>query len=149
MIDIKELRIGNYVLVNSPRYEYPEIKEVFNIQEESASLKNTGVCVKHNILVKGEIIEHNPPIIIANPYVYQLISPVPLTVELILKCGFRKEQDKFYRADFGNVILNQYGFYLQLKECTSETIRVIKIESLNQLQNIYYCLRSKELEVKL
>lgn len=37
----------------------------------------------------------------------------------------------------------------QLKECASETIRVIKIEYLHQLMNFLFSMKKRELDVEL
>lgn len=65
MIDVKELRIGNYVFPKNDSGKESVIGEVF-------AINNYLVSVKGN----------------HNQYDYHLLEPIPLTEELLLKCGF-------------------------------------------------------------
>lgn len=80
-------------------------------------------------------------------------EPVPLTEELLLKCGFNiecyeyciKEQRLFAIEDFWILHNCHNDFYGVM--CSNKVVR--KIEHLHQLQNIYYALTGEELEVRL
>lgn len=121
LIDSTELRRGNYLLL------------------------------RDRIVAVGGIPNHICLLIPGEKYAVDLeeFVSVPISCELLLKCGFREENDNFYRADLGTISFNQYGYYIQMKECSSGIIRVIKITSLHKLQNLYFALTGKELEVNL
>ena len=131
MIDVRELRVGSYVYlfrsITPSKITDIGYSEIEKDRYEAGGLSSGSVF---------------------RTYVDNL-NPIPVTNELLIKCGFRKEKDSFYRADLGNIVLIQYGYYIQLMECTSETIPVVKIEFLHQLQNLYYSLTGRELEVNL
>lgn len=131
MIDVKELRIGNYVYLQSSKTPY-KITEVGYSEIEYPRYEASGISSEA----------------VFRTYVDNL-NPIPISEELLLKCGFREDERSFYRVDLGNVAFNQYGYYIQLKECSSEVIRVIKITSLHKLQNLYFVMTGKELEVSL
>lgn len=131
MIDVKELRIGNYVYLQNSKTPY-KITEVGYREIEYPRYEASGISTEA----------------VFRTYVDNL-NPIPISEELLLKCGFREEERSFYRADLGNVSFNQYGYYIHLKECSSEAIRVIKITSLHKLQNLYFAMTGKELEVSL
>lgn len=131
MIDVKDLRVGDYVYLQNSKTPY-KITEVGYSEIEYPRYEASGISTES----------------VFRTYVDNL-NPIPISEELLLRCGFSEENDNFYRADLGNIVFNQYGYYIQLKECSSETIRVIKITSLHKLQNIYFALTGKELEVNL
>lgn len=73
---------------------------------------------------------------------------IPLTEEILLKCGFVKVQG------FINGVGLFYSYkHKNLKYALSASFRLsvldIKITNLNQLQNLYYSLTGEELEVCL
>lgn len=87
------------------------------------------------------------------------LHPIPLTEEILLKCGFEKEGSYNYR--YNNLKIHE----INLKSCwvdasNSEHVWYfvfhqagkmfhIKCKYLHQLQNLYFALTGKELEVKL
>lgn len=81
-----------------------------------------------------------------------LIKPIPLTEEILLKCGFEKikassfiEYDKWVNQD-GEEILFQAGdgFY----HCLIQTENN-QVKSLHQLQNLYFALTGEELKINI
>ena len=52
MIDVRELRKDNYVLVNNVHYKFKEIRKVFRLQpeNETASIEGTNLCVINGVL---------------------------------------------------------------------------------------------------
>lgn len=121
MIDVRELRLGNYLLLNNK------------------PVRVGGIPNMYKLIIPGEQYAVG----------VEEFEPIPMNDELFIKCGFRKENKGYYRADIGHVSSNQYGYYLQLKECASETIRVIKIEYLHQLMNLLFSMKKRELDVEL
>lgn len=124
----EELRIGNWVYNSTTRNNmqvYPMmIPQLYNIEKECGSLK------------------------------YSNIKPIPLSKEVLLKCGFEKEGDYGYIffGEITNYILDEdiagsYQVGVNHGSCTNFFSWDIKY--LHQLQNLFYCLCGKELEVKL
>lgn len=132
MVDVRELRIGNFVLHDDKIYE---------------------VCV---IYVNG-LMEISP----IDSYIVKersntLIEPIPLTEELLLKCGFTKEYYGFscdiVELSYGRFLYNDGidndTLFLSINSA-EYTISGVFVEYLHQLQNIYYALAGQELEVDL
>lgn len=84
---------------------------------------------------------------------FAITKPIPLTEEILLKCGFdffntclyhpvikHQYQFRFYENDL------YYGFYGEC-EFIKETQQPIKY--LHQLQNLFYSLTGEELNVEL
>ena len=80
-----------------------------------------------------------------------LISAIPLTEEWLIKWGLEKiNKNEFsLEIDNGLSILHQSCNYIYLKyneiECE---VSMIEYKYVNQLQNLYFALTGKELEVK-
>ena len=106
----------------------------------------------------GNYIKYNDKIIIVDTIYYDsinmdlqdcdgieinLLKPIPLTEEILLKCGFRK-LDK-YTFVIGGLFIHsrKLGFVFHLGK------RKIILSSLHQLQNLYFALTNKELEINL
>jgi len=119
MIKANELRIGNWV------YYGESIRPITAIHETSQR-RAVGVS---NLLTE-----------------FESIKPIPLTPEILEKCGFEKSTD-------------HYGGYLSPKFDLA-AIRIkdnntwfngcweTKVEHLHQLQNLYLALTGEELEIK-
>ena len=73
------------------------------------------------------------------------IHPIPLTEEILLKCGFvsNSYQDR-YENEVIHIECNKTRGYTDLW-----IERMPHIKYLHQLQNLYWCLCGKELEVNL
>lgn len=172
LIEFNELRKGNYVLANNPHYENLEIKRVFEIQEETASLEGLGLCINEGKIEQGVAIDHNPPIFSTNPYVYQLIEPLLLTHELLVKCGFEEIKDGktyilplYFHKNNDTKLSNYLCFYCEkgkgVYALYTEYLKDVNFEVkdpmlnnkpciyLHQLQNLYFDLTGEELKVNL
>lgn len=79
--------------------------------------------------------------------------PIPLTEEILLKCGFEN-----YQTDKSNVFKGEGFLITFVKEGRFKGKRYLKyhcvtfedfgkIQYLHQLQNLYWCLCGKEVEV--
>ena len=126
MIDIKELRIGSVVYINN-------IDGVFIINsiEKNSSFTGGYVC----IMQFGEKSSPNN------------LSPIPLTKELLLKCGF-SELDDVYEND--NIEVTNIDGKFRLTYNVYEYLIAEKpIEYLHQLQNLFLDLTDRVLDVKL
>lgn len=78
-----------------------------------------------------------------------LIKPIPLTEEWLLKFGFMDIEEKLYckrwrldRVDIYKMISGDYPFYFRFNQVD------LKIYSVHQLQTLYFALTEKELILK-
>ena len=122
MIKIEELRIGNKVQDNNGFIFY-----VVSIFEDG-----TIYCdFEWN---EGDVWEFNDN----NP-----CQGIPLTEEILLKCGFVEGLTKpkhYHTKDM--MICNIQGMFINVRTD-------VRIKYLHQLQNLYFCLVGKELNVEL
>lgn len=121
MVNIEELRIGNWV-------KYLED----NTQINSISI---GEKCGYVSTFKSGVVTQNQ------------IDPIPITEECLLKCGFSCLDDIYEHGDVE--ITNIDGKFLLTYNCYEYVIAKKPIENLHQLQNLYFSLTGKELEVKL
>lgn len=75
------------------------------------------------------------------------LKPIPLTEEILLKCGFKHKGNGFYEILGCFIELCNVGdeFYY----CGFKGKSIGNIKHLHQLQNLYYCLTGEELNIKL
>ena len=79
---------------------------------------------------------------------YELLKPIPLTEEWLLKFGFEYFADGQYEKKFENLDFNwdkECGLYIYLRT-REDNIEANHIKHVHQLQNIYYALTQKELK---
>jgi hypothetical protein len=130
MENASELRIGNWITY-------------FGNYGRIESIKKDG-CV---YLVYGKLEQGN----FGN--VIEAIEPIPLTPEILEKCGFVKTESKSYRTG------KEVVFYAYHKDgLVYNTIQVLwwlfnrvmpnQIKHLHQLQNLYFALTGEELTFK-
>lgn len=126
MIDVKELRINNYVLCKNE------------------------VC-RVNMINRGDIVEVSTidSDSVKECFIEEVLSdriyPIPLTKELFLMCGFIIRDDCF--EDCKNGIYFNIGN--QYFEFDRDSGGYFYCQYLHQLQNIYFALTGKELEVAI
>nr|DAH30074.1 MAG TPA: hypothetical protein [Caudoviricetes sp.] len=137
-IDIKELRFGNYVSFTDP-------------SGETSNMIVGGVMPDEILLwfppnvSSGDKVEVSNGITIRGWQDGPEINPIPLTKELLLKCGFEEE--------FGGIIYynrNQgIEFNFSNGWCTASRgeYDIVDVQYLHQLQNLYFALTGEELEV--
>lgn len=121
MIDAKELRIGNWIYWNE------ELKK----------------GVAHKVILIGEFHLYTIPISLGpslNDY-----QPIPLTPEILEKCGFIKDRSTMS-------LLGGYIIWFERREdklflCTDESSKQILF--LHDFQNIYFALNGEELKINL
>lgn len=128
MIDKKELRVGNNLLY---------IPNGYYILVESINYEGIN---NWDMAASG-----------CEPY--NKLSGIPLTEEILLKCGFKKRAhcyDWFIRLPESETILSYIGDQLRLCPVNSGPSLYMDCSYLHELQNIYYWLSGKkELEVNL
>ena len=85
------------------------------------------------------------------------ITPIPITDELLLKCGFKKdvEANSLYRYAIDNCLFEirlwGIGTLIKLENYCEDCVRKVhlpKTPNLHQLQNAYYLVTGKELEIE-
>ncbi len=145
MIDAKELRIGNWILFE------PNKKISRWVCVKQIHLKD--VLTIDNGLELGLFLDE--------------AKPIPLTPEILGKCGF--EEIKFtvgedvrsikYVIEFGEYdrglliygkqwMMDDFSWYITNKSDDHYETH-LNLKSLHQLQNLYFSLTQKELEIKL
>ena len=79
------------------------------------------------------------------------LEPIPLTEEILLKCGFEKSAWDNY-STFRNMFCSEGCVVISLEHSCIEIgdlMLDINIKHLHQLQNLYFELTNKELEIEL
>ena len=141
-MDIKELRIGNYVKYNGSVVSVYAISNPTPSKDKHFNNK-ARVTLWCNGLMDATIDE---------------IEPIPITEELLLKIGFKKDANanNHYRYVIDNCMFEirlwDSGTLIKLDNYCEDCVRKVhlpKTPNLHQLQNAYYLLTGKELEIKL
>src|SRR5690606_2449636 len=79
------------------------------------------------------------------------LKPIPLTEDILLKCGFETSQwdcHSTFRKNIcsdGCIVISLEHKHVEIGDLTLD----IEIKYLHQLQNMFYCLCGKELEINL
>ena len=129
-----ELRIGNYLL------QYGEVGKIVEI-----GIKHKGDT---NYYLRSENDNCG--------YWIDQFKPISLTEEILLKCGFKITKNDEY--PFKYVINKGMRDEIEIEDLNSTTcfvlshgrrFSVVKIKYLHQLQNLYFALTGKELEIEL
>lgn len=147
MVDVKELRIGNWVYLPSlSKAAYgnghvPFIVDGIYKDEDG-----------YRVLCHCDTKEGHSCTEEAFP---EEIEPIPLTEELLLKCGFKDRDCIFSMEDFEL----SYGRLLHFNDADNKlfvsvngaeyAISSVPVEYIHHLQNVYFDLDGEELEVKL
>lgn len=127
-MEIRELRIGNKILLGSTVVDVIEIWD-------------NGLRVTNSCTGCG--------------YTYDQFSPIILTEKWLERFGFKVEEDKLitgetlaqsYSLNDFRIIANDLTSYRSLKSFRTPFSRN-KIEHVHQLQNLYFALTGKELEL--
>lgn len=117
---IEELRIGNWVNTEHG------FRKVATIEQNKIGtiLKPCTMVLKH--------------------FDMNSVTPITLTADLLLKCGF-KWNDELFELD-----CHEYRMYYKDYYILYNTIGTIKIkcDTLHQLQNLYFALTGKELTIE-
>ena len=78
------------------------------------------------------------------------LSPIPLTEEILLKCGFKNSKSNIITYTY----INNPAYYItEIGNCftfiSCDKIRVRSIKYLHELQNLFFAITGEELEVEL
>lgn len=120
MIPVKELRIGNYV-----NHKTEGLSRVTEIESHENQIGVTPLSFNNYVFMCAEI------------------KPIPLTSEILEKCGFKKDKDGIYL--FLNVLYWLDIGYLQIANQYMAILNA-PCQYLHQLQNLIFALTGKELE---
>ena len=71
----------------------------------------------------------------------ELIKPIPITEEWLIKFGFEKRTPDGYYFDKGRMSINLPDVYYKIN------FTLVKIYYIHQLQNLYFALTNKELTI--
>lgn len=74
------------------------------------------------------------------------IHPIPLTEEILLKCGFERQEYNDYRHP---VLIGTLTLYEGVAELHISDLYSVWVNNLHQLQNLYFALMGEELEEKI
>lgn len=154
MIHAKELRLGNIVTVDNQKH-HPKLKGTPLIVM-GVSENNNGICVNLEHI-------HKQPNTCYETYsqLIDFLEPITINDKLLLKCGFEKKDPirctMLLSLDDSYTINDNMAPTLQwwigkdyVSVCRSGIgAKSAKCNSLHQLQNLYFALTGKELEVKL
>ena len=75
---------------------------------------------------------------------YNIFKPIPLTEEILLKCGYIKQEGRYFLCTDAIMQLERY-----IDESIYHSILAIEVKYLHQLQNLYFELTGKELKCAL
>lgn len=124
MIKANELMLGNFVDTPDGTVKITAIS-----YEKVAVIRKTE---KGNFAVYSESLDD--------------IKPIPLSEDILLKCGFEKrDYNEFRHVE----LIGTLTLYDGVCEIHLGDLYSAWIESIHKLQNIYYALTSEELEVNL
>lgn len=143
-MDTKELRLGNYLKLSKDctfvvtKVSAGTVCKVEAIKQDSLYIECT--------VSEGRCYSEVP---------VSMIEPIPLTEELLLESGFTKE----YRGFSCDIVELSYGSFLYNDGVNNDKLFAsingaeyplsrIPTEYLHQLQNVYFSLTGKELQVK-
>lgn len=126
-VDVKQLRIGSHILVNSKRERVGGIRPVkspFNtfqviIQHEASDFSSFGYV----------------------PSASDMIEPIPITPELLAELGFQYRDNTYWERWFLG------GFDIERKDGSSyfDYNNEIRLEYLHELEDLYYLIYGVEL----
>ena len=120
-METKELRIGNFI----EDIHYPEL------------ILFTGVDLELFAgLYDGTILESD-------------LQPIPLTEKWLLDFGFEEKDSKFYKEGFFCYLIygGESGWKTWVNLCKDD-FTLSLIGQVHQLQNLYFALTGKELQLK-
>lgn len=126
MIKINELRVDNWVYNSYTKQNiqvYPMmIPQLHRLEKENGSLKDCN------------------------------IDPIPLTEEILLKCGFR---DVSSYKDYWLTVEDDLTIEISVRRnemcftCVSDVGLLCDVKYVHQLQNLYFAISGKELKIEL
>lgn len=131
-MEAQELRIGNLLLLNNSEFRPRETGKVITVTAVSTdTLKPSIGCKVDEYTYFGQFIEY--------------LEPIPLTDEWLIKAGFERQKQYMGR------VYNKSIMQLQNEDdgWVDGYDTVIPLTKyVHQLQNLYFALTGKELDIK-
>jgi len=139
MIDPKELRIGNYV--NNTQFGHHVKKTVY-------------AKVLGYVPAWGIYVGFNDPFVgvWTQTHMDNHLEPIPLTQEVLEKCGFRYGEITPCQSSKTLDALVKFSFWIEPRDNDFIYHWIggnITITTLHQLQNLYFAITGDELNIKL
>ncbi|MGL4367412.1 MAG: hypothetical protein ACRCX5_14325 [Bacteroidales bacterium] len=134
-MNLNELRLGNYVYGIDPN------------NKECGMV----ICKVQCIYMDGAELSG-----IEVPLCAEYIEPIELTSDILVKCGFKSNYAEDPQLYGNKATVRYYNKRFELyKKALRSTFEfytyyiTVRLEYLHQLQNLYFAINGKELEVKL
>jgi hypothetical protein len=138
MIDVKELRIGNWIF------------------EEAALSDSLSYCMVESISKDTiDVVKNNGLSVTTRCY---YCRPIPLSPEVLMACGFENDYSESWTIKNGahykegttfftiNFFTSKFQFSIGTGSENTDYVFLKIPQSLHQLQNLYFALTGKELE---
>jgi hypothetical protein len=131
----KDLRIGNLIhtLNTSGKIHIPNTNQIWRLLQ-------TGIFECQILQAQIKPAQSNDWFTIRN----ENISPIPLTEEILLKCGFKDNGQKIFDID-------RFTFrsYKGVWSVYYINVWIKDLQFVHQFQNLYYVLTGEELNIEL
>ena len=131
-----ELRIGNFLRSNNPKYRPDILGETLVVSGINSEKDNSHFISGTSVSVYRKSNKHKDTF---GQYL-EFLEPIPLTEEWLLKFGFIKREDYYFLR--GLKIRFWEGVNIEYKDIS---IYEVVGFSVNELQNLYFALTLKEL----
>ena len=173
-MNIKELRLGHYVLIDNVNFGKPNLSEVtiINGTEDFISCHRKDILYDNNCLIAADYSEYKVLeneeddkfqkfyISPSNPVYKTIPQPVPLSVDILERCGFSKViGNNTYTITYVDYLYpSKIKMYAYITNGVTTAFRVVQgksggnmlnIRNLHELQNLYYDLTSQDLNINL
>jgi hypothetical protein len=121
-----ELRIGNFI--NHEDFNVPMM--VSGILLDDNRIRVAAIGGQSTVMVGGSC------------------SPIPLTEEWLFKFGFYQDGRSYKLKNFGRFIFHEIGISFYPSGILKSLLRRDIIQSVHQLQNLFFALTNEELTIK-
>lgn len=108
-----------------------------------------GLYSKINAITSYSLMVNNIEYGDGGQYDLTQLKPIPLTEEILLKCGFEKPAYSFNGDIFHLTEWDKYPLNWCVAMNKNGAVLVEKLKYLHQLQNLYFALTGKELDIDL